>query len=138
MNNLVPLFLGLADESRLRILSLLFASGELCVCDIQSTLRFTQTKVSRHMKYLKRTGLVQTRPKGKWMLSRIYTQQNDELRIIIRGVKNILEFHLQAKKDRSTLVRRYNEGCCSTFAFLKPDKREINTKSTIKQIKTYL
>ena len=138
MNNLVPLFQGLADTSRLRILSLLFASGELCVCDIQSTLRFTQTKVSRHMKYLTRTGIVQKRRRGKWMLYRISRTDNAEQRIIIRGVKNILESHIQAKKDRTTLIRRYEEGCCSTFACLKPRNCEVNAKSTIKQLKTNL
>jgi ArsR family transcriptional regulator len=47
MKNLASIFKALSDESRLRIYNNLLASGELCVCDIEQTLRFTQTKVSR-------------------------------------------------------------------------------------------
>ena len=49
MKELAAVFKALADEARLRILNLLFRTGELCVCDIEATTGFTQTKVSRHL-----------------------------------------------------------------------------------------
>ena len=51
------LFKALADRTRLRILGLLLA-GEVCVCDLQDSLKSQQSKVSRHLVYLRRVGLV--------------------------------------------------------------------------------
>ena len=59
------LFRAFADETRLRVLHILSA-GELCVCDLMSALDDPQSKVSRHLAYLKRAGLVVDRKQGKW------------------------------------------------------------------------
>jgi ArsR family transcriptional regulator len=59
-------FGALADATRFRILNLL-AEGELCVCDIMRVLKAPQSKVSRHLSYLRRAGLVDTRKEGLWM-----------------------------------------------------------------------
>jgi len=52
------LFKALADTTRLRILGLLL-TGEVCVCHIHESLRISQPKASRHLAYLRRSGLVQ-------------------------------------------------------------------------------
>ena len=59
-------FAALADETRLRILSLL-SEGELCVCDIIKVLKEPQSKISRHLAYLRKSGLVEGRKEGLWM-----------------------------------------------------------------------
>jgi ArsR family transcriptional regulator, arsenate/arsenite/antimonite-responsive transcriptional repressor len=59
------LFRAFADPTRLRILHLL-TSGELCVCDLVDVLRVPQPKVSRHLAYLRRAGLVLARRDGFW------------------------------------------------------------------------
>ena len=59
------MFRAFSDETRLRILHLL-AKGELCVCDIMDVLDAPQPKVSRHLSYLKRAGLVSDRKEGPW------------------------------------------------------------------------
>lgn len=68
MTSLAPnnLFKAFADETRLRILSLL-SGGELCVCDIMSVIKVPQPKVSRHLAYLRRRGLVDTKREGQWI-----------------------------------------------------------------------
>ncbi len=58
-------FRAFADETRLRILHAL-TKGELCVCDIMAILRVPQSKVSRHLGYLKRAGLVVDRRSALW------------------------------------------------------------------------
>ena len=55
---LEALFKGVADPTRIRILSVL-AAGELCVCDIVDVLALPQPTVSRHLAYLRRAGLVE-------------------------------------------------------------------------------
>src|SRR5581483_2905296 len=64
------LFKGLADVTRLRILNLLLY-GELCVCDIQYVLESSQPNVSRHLTYLKNSGLVQDRREGQRIYYRL-------------------------------------------------------------------
>jgi ArsR family transcriptional regulator len=59
------MFKAFADETRLRVLHLL-TRGELCVCDIMDALRLPQSKVSRHLAYLRDSGLVQVRRDGLW------------------------------------------------------------------------
>ena len=59
-------FSALADENRLRLLHLM-RNGEICVCFLQGALRTNQPKISRHLAYLRRAGLVSTRRQGKWM-----------------------------------------------------------------------
>lgn len=59
------MFRAFADETRLRILQSL-SNGELCVCDLMSEVDSPQSKMSRHLAYLKRAGLVLDRKEGKW------------------------------------------------------------------------
>ncbi len=59
-------FEALADETRIRILNLL-AEGELCVCDLMRVLKEPQSKMSRHLAYLRRSGLVESKRGGLWM-----------------------------------------------------------------------
>ena len=61
------LFKSLADETRLQILWLLMGQEELCVCDIMRVLGITQSKASRHLRYLYHLGLVSDRREGLWM-----------------------------------------------------------------------
>src|SRR3989338_3726100 len=60
------LFRAFADETRLRILHLLKRRKELCVCELIEVLRMGQSKVSRHLAYLKKAGLVKDRNEGLW------------------------------------------------------------------------
>jgi ArsR family transcriptional regulator len=64
------IFRAFSDRTRLRILSLL-KQEELCVGDLVDLLRVPQPKVSRHLAYLRRAGLVQTRESGLWNFYRL-------------------------------------------------------------------
>jgi ArsR family transcriptional regulator len=71
MKTAAQLFKALADETRLKILWLLMGQEELCVCDIMGVLGITQSKASRHLRYLFNGGLVTDRREGLWMYYRI-------------------------------------------------------------------
>ena len=70
VSNLCTFFAALADENRLRLLHLM-KDGEMCVCHFQGVLQTNQPKISRHLAYLKRAGLVEARRDGKWMHYRL-------------------------------------------------------------------
>jgi ArsR family transcriptional regulator, arsenate/arsenite/antimonite-responsive transcriptional repressor len=91
MNELEQYFKGLADRNRLRILNLLL-HGELCGCDIHYVLEASQPNISRHLQYLKNSGLVLDRRDG----FRIYYRLAEPT----RGIrKHLFDFLHQAFKD---------------------------------------
>jgi ArsR family transcriptional regulator len=68
--DLVRLFAALADPTRLRLLNLM-NGREICVCYFVEILNQGQPKISRHLAYLRRAGIVEARREGKWMHYRI-------------------------------------------------------------------
>ena len=68
--NLVRIHECLCDRTRLRLVHLLL-HGPLCVCHIQEVLGEPQAKISRHLAYLRRSGMVKTERRGKWMIYRL-------------------------------------------------------------------
>ncbi len=70
LDRMASLFQALGDPTRLRILGLLL-TGEVCVCHIHESLRIPQPKASRHLAYLRRSGLVDTRRDGLWVYYRL-------------------------------------------------------------------
>lgn len=70
------LFRAVSDPTRLRILNLL-SESELCVCHIVEALRIPQPKVSRHLAYLRKAGLVLARREGLWIHYRLAPASNE-------------------------------------------------------------
>ena len=71
------IFKAFSDESRVRILFLLHNYPELCISDIEHILDFTQTKTSRHLTYLKNSGLVGSRKQDQWVFYQIKEEVKD-------------------------------------------------------------
>lgn len=104
------LFRAFADPTRLRIINLLL-EGEVCVCDLCSVLDEIQPKVSRHLAYLRRAGLVEVRQAGKWKHYRIRPGVRGVERRLVNCVKSCLREIVVLQQD---LDRLQNEksGCC--------------------------
>lgn len=69
-------FRAFSDRTRLRILNLLQGREELCVCDIIAVIDAPQAKISRHLSYLRRAGLVSARKDGLWVYYRLLPASN--------------------------------------------------------------
>jgi ArsR family transcriptional regulator, arsenate/arsenite/antimonite-responsive transcriptional repressor len=102
-------FKALADRTRLRILGLLLA-GEVCVCDIQDSLKSPQSKVSRHLAYLRRARLVETRREGLWIHYRLGTLTDPVLAAVVHAVRHALTHTEAVRRDGARLQKR--TGCC--------------------------
>lgn len=70
-------FKCLADETRLRCITLLQQEGELCVCELTVALALSQPKISRHLASLRQCGLLQDSRKGQWVYYQINSQLPD-------------------------------------------------------------
>ena len=103
------LFKALADATRLRILGLLL-TGEVCVCDIHESLKIPQPKASRHLAYLRRSGLVETRRQGLWVHYRLGTLADPVLAAIGDVVRHALTHVDSVRRDGERLQKR--TGCC--------------------------
>ncbi len=127
MRELERLFKGLADATRLRILNLLL-HGELCVCDIQYVLDSPQPNVSRHLNYLRSSGLVLDRREGARIYYRLAEpseplrrQLFDFLRIAVGGTDPF-------ETDSRKLKKAIRTGSCTAsewhpFSALGDDAR---------------
>ena len=100
---------ALADATRLRILGLLL-TGEVCVCHIHESLRLPQPKTSRHLAYLRRAGLVDTRREGVWIYYRLANAPDPVLQTIREAVVHALGHVDAIRRDAERL--RQKTGCC--------------------------
>lgn len=79
---------ALSDHNRLRILSIMHFYGEICVSDLELLLDFTQTKTSRHITYLKNSGLVNFKRYEKWTYYTIREEYDDFIAHNIEAIKS--------------------------------------------------
>jgi ArsR family transcriptional regulator len=97
------LFHAFADPTRLRILGLLQAEKEICVCDLCEVLGEAQPKVSRHLGVLRRVGLVRGRRDGKWMFYSLAEGASPLQRTLLRCVRSCLAGFDVLARDRRRL-----------------------------------
>ena len=97
--SLATFFKALSEPVRLRVLYLLIKNEELCVCDIEESLNLSQSVISRHLAYLRNTGLVTSRRDGVW----IYYQ----LKKIDRRFLDFLLLHGKDNKDIKDDLQRF-------------------------------
>ncbi len=90
------IFLACSDTSRLRILNLIMNNGEMCITDLENILEFTQTKTSRHLIYLKNSGILTSRKFNQWM----FYQIKDEVYDITQQLLQFLRRDPQLQKDQ--------------------------------------
>jgi ArsR family transcriptional regulator len=111
------LFQALSDETRLRILGLLLA-GEVCVCHIHESLKLSQPKVSRHLAYLRKAGLVDTRREGLWVHYRLADTSDPFVATIREAVTHVLRHLGTVQRDAQRLEKK--TGCCVPAARSAP------------------
>ena len=90
------IFKACADESRLRILHLVFQNGEMCISDLEQILGFTQAKTSRHLIYLKNSGILSYRRYNHW----VFYQVKDEVMDMLNQLFQFLKKDQQLQADQ--------------------------------------
>jgi ArsR family transcriptional regulator len=111
-NSLDHLFRALADPTRLRLLNLI-ADREVCVCYFVGILRIGQPKVSRHLAYLRRAGIVAARREGRWMHYRLAVPPNP----VAADVLRVTLEHLKGMPGMQRDLARLGSACCAPEKF---------------------
>jgi ArsR family transcriptional regulator len=78
-------FKAFCDEKRLRILELL-RNGEKCACELTEELDMPQSSLSYHMKILCESGIVDSRPEGKWTYYKISNKGSEEAGVLLKAI----------------------------------------------------
>lgn len=122
LTSLETVFKALADRTRLRILGLL-VNGEVCVCHIHDSLAIPQPTASRHLAYLRRSGLVATRKDGLWVHYRLAELPDPVLDAVLSAVAHAVGHVSATARDRRRLAQRVPavisprlpvKACCAT------------------------
>src|SRR5438046_983642 len=100
------LFRALADHTRLRLLNLM-GDDEVCVCFLVEALGVTQPKISRHLAYLRRAGIVTARREGKWMHYRLVPPPSHAGGEILEQALHAVGKDKRFKADRERLKLAY-------------------------------
>jgi ArsR family transcriptional regulator len=101
-------FRALADRTRLRLLNLL-GKDEVCVCFLVEILETNQPKISRHLAYLRRVGIVSARREGQWMHYRIVGPADSDAAQVLEDVMAWLAADAEMQRDRQRLMKI----CCA-------------------------
>ena len=101
-------FSALADLTRLRLLNLM-RTDEVCVCFFVEILKTNQPKISRHLAYLRRAGIVGARRQGPWMHYRIIEPPDKDAAKVLKDVMAWLANDREMQRDRERLVKV----CCA-------------------------
>lgn len=104
------LFRAFADRTRLRILHLLQDHGEVCVGDLAGVLEAPQTTVSRHLAYLRRSGLVRVRKDGLWKHYSLAPPAGRVHGALLRCLAGCFDEMRELAADRRSYARL--ERCC--------------------------
>jgi ArsR family transcriptional regulator len=90
------------------------AQEEICVCYFVTALDESQSKISRHLAYLRRSGLASARRQGKWMHYRLELPHDPLARQALETAIAWIRRHKEAEKDQS----RYKRACCAPEKFV--------------------
>jgi ArsR family transcriptional regulator len=112
-SDLTPLFAALADRTRLRLLNLMHGR-EVCVCYFVEILKQGQPKISRHLAYLRKAGIVSARRDGKWMHYSIARPSDPGTRAIFDAT--LASF--QNDREMQTDLQRLVKTCCEPQRFV--------------------
>jgi len=116
-------FRALADPTRLRLLNLI-GGREICVCFFVEILGMSQPKISRHLAYLRRAGLVAARRDGKWMHYRLEMPCDEVARDILRSTLKGLAARPEMQRD----VRQLGSACCGRAGLVALAPRPVEVE----------
>jgi ArsR family transcriptional regulator, arsenate/arsenite/antimonite-responsive transcriptional repressor len=101
-------FRALADRTRLRLLNLI-GGDEVCVCFFVEILKTNQPKISRHLAYLRRAGIVGVRREGQWAHYRVVEPADAGAARVLKDTMSWLANDAEMQRDRQRLVKI----CCA-------------------------
>lgn len=123
------LFRALADPTRLRLLNLI-SEQEICVCYFTEVIGAPQPKISRHLAYLRKAGIVAARRDGKWMHYHLAIPRDAHAASILRTTLAVLRADKAMQRDRE----RLNRACCGPNSLVQVLGAPLPTENTFPEL----
>jgi ArsR family transcriptional regulator len=101
LRRLCEILQTMSNPSRLRILEILHAKGETCVCELEAALGLTQSNISFHLNLLRKTGLVTSQKVGKWVF---YTLETEAMKGCLEKLTGLFAVDRAQKRRRRSSV----------------------------------
>lgn len=133
---LIQVYNCLCDETRLRIVHLL-AQSPLCVCHLQDILGLTQVAASKHLAYLRRHGLVESRRHEQWMIYSLPAKLPRELDWQLRCLQDCLPTYPVFRDDLRKLKARQSDCCWVVEAVGTPSATRPRSAKTKRKTPTH-
>ena len=138
MKEAARFFKALSDESRLKMLWLLFNRRELCVCDVMAVLEITQSKASRHLAALRHIGIATDRRDGLWSYYSLCPPADELAKNHLKLLRTTLAKHPDAKQ----LIEKLNAwlkdkspgaSCVNTRVSSKPQSKGASIRALLRE-----
>ena len=107
---IVALHKCLSDPTRLRMVNLLLR-GPLCVCELQEALDEPQVKMSKHIGYMKRQGLLEVERKANWNFYHISHDLSESVLASLEAIRSGYSKDPQLSQDLEKLERLPGAAC---------------------------
>jgi ArsR family transcriptional regulator, arsenate/arsenite/antimonite-responsive transcriptional repressor len=131
--DLIQIYQCFCDRTRLRILHLLTRSP-LCVCHFQDILGEPQVKISKHLAYLRRRGMVSTEKEQNWVIYSLPEQRANELEQNLKCLQDCVQTDAVFKRDAEKLSK-LTKSCCKPRSVFRRGvngkRRNAKTKSSV-------
>ncbi|SKA85149.1 ArsR family transcriptional regulator [Prosthecobacter debontii] len=114
MKNIVAFAHALADETRWRIVQLIF-SEPMCVCELADILDMPQSSVSSHVQVIKKSGMLDSEKCEKWIYYRLSPNHRHLLTTMVEFFEESPAGDAVLKADAEQAVKRLaerDESCC--------------------------
>ncbi|MFB3765905.1 MAG: ArsR/SmtB family transcription factor [Methanotrichaceae archaeon] len=115
------LFKALSDETRLKIVVLLF-KREFCVCQIEAALGISQTKASRHLALLRHLGLLKARREGLWVYYTLEEPKDKVEEDLFKNLRDSLSIELSSMEELAKTKTCSTQTQSSEPELSKPEK----------------
>lgn len=113
MKNLAKAFKALSDETRILCLALILVEKELCVCELEGALGITQSKASRHLRYLHHAGFLEDRREGTWVYYSVTANLDEQQKALVNVVRGFGGSKMVKSHVAKLMEYRNNNSCSS-------------------------
>ena len=125
--DLIQIYQGFCDRTRLRILHLLTRSS-LCVCHFQEVLGEPQVKISKHLGYLRARGMVETQQEKNWIIYSLPAKRDAELTANLKCLQDCAQSEPVFKRDLKKLAALRSKACASDGILASLSFKQENTR----------
>lgn len=87
LNYGVQVYKAFSESSRVRIMNVLFVFGKVTTSDLELILDFSQAKTSRHLIYLKNSGILSVEKKDQWVFYYIKDEVMDIIALLLKFIE---------------------------------------------------